>query len=792
MNTDTSSTLMHQPAREIAPGKYFTQQNGGNQKWQELDHPQLIERLETDPPAFRTVLAITSEDDEGKPETLQGSFYTDFDGDLEETCEKFREFLSKLAALGVSLDQIRMYASGGRGFHVEIPQACFMPEPAPAEQLHRIYKEMAMSLFVDTLDLRVYSCKRMWRTPNVQRENGLCKVPLTPSEALEITPETYAGLCSQPRPHPELAPAQLVPELALLFSQARAKVIQSQGARKRATAAARNFKRIEALSLPTLDELLAGKVRFRDSAGWNQISVQVALLALSLGWSEAEMLQRTAGLVAGYTGDSSRYASAQKRTQELATQYRYLDDNPAYAPSIPALVALLDGPADDLRAAQTLLELPALDDVPEAEAQTEDTGEVQPDLFPLPYPGVMYETVVSALQAATKQQPELTTLAVLVGMASAIPGTYHLPDGLRLNLYGFGVAETGAGKDLPLRAASALAFEAGAASCGLPASGEGLEDALPDGGGMLVSVDEVAHLLAAVNGSKAPPHLVSLAGNLLRLFSASQGNYRTRAKARAKGNEARTLENPCLSLIGFSTPAALGKALSSANVADGLLGRFLMARGRTNVVPQWAIDAFAIPTEATSMARRIQAAGTIRQTIRYEPDAEARLRLLLVELSAKGDDAEQPHAKALFARSFEKLKRVAGVLAVWDCPEEPAISLAHVCWAERLVETSDAALLEFIGEELHDGATQADAARVLRVIRDLLARDPAALSKADARFAERRGVSRNAALRRSKLDARTFAQAVEHLEALGDVVEVAEAVEGGKGANAIVRGLLLT
>lgn len=392
MTNVTSSTLTHQPAREIAPGKYFIQQTGGNQKWQELDHPQLIERLETDPPAFRTVLGTVlgtaTEDDDGKPSTLRGPLYADFDGELDETCEKFREYLSKLAALGLDLAAVRLYATGGRGFHVEIPQACFMPAAAPVEQLHRVYREMAMRLYVDTLDLRVYSCKRMWRVPGVQRENGLYKVPLTLDEALEITPETYAELCSQPRPHPELVAPQLAPQLALMFAQARSKVIQSQGARKRATTAARNFKRIEALSLPTLDELLAGKVRFRNSAGWNQIAVQVALLALSLGWNEAEMLQRTTGLVAGYTGDSSRYASPQKRTQELVTQYRYLDGNPSYVPSIPALLALLEGPADDLRAAQALLELPALDDVPEVEAgaQTGDTEEVQPDLFPLPYP----------------------------------------------------------------------------------------------------------------------------------------------------------------------------------------------------------------------------------------------------------------------------------------------------------------------------------------------------------------------------------------------------------------------
>ncbi len=44
--------------------------------------------------------------------------------------------------------------------------------------------------------------QRMWRTPNVVRENGNYKVPLTADEALNMTAANYLQLCAAPRSAP--------------------------------------------------------------------------------------------------------------------------------------------------------------------------------------------------------------------------------------------------------------------------------------------------------------------------------------------------------------------------------------------------------------------------------------------------------------------------------------------------------------------------------------------------------------------------------------------------------------
>jgi len=124
------------------------------------------------------------------------------------------------------------------------------------------------------------------------------------------------------------------------------------------------------------------------------------------------------------------------------------------------------------------------------------------NLFPEPFRGIMNNTVASIMVSAHKPQLELSTLSVLIGMASAIGGDYSLSDGTRLNLYGLGIAETGEGKDLVGRAADIIARESGAALLGKPASGQGLEDALVDIKGMLIRVDEVGHMLQSMNHAK--------------------------------------------------------------------------------------------------------------------------------------------------------------------------------------------------------------------------------------------------------------------------------------------------
>jgi hypothetical protein len=403
-----------------------------------------------------------------------------------------------------------------------------------------------------------------------------------------------------------------------------------------------------------------------------------------------------------------------------------------------------------------------------------------PIALPAPFPGPMADAVVAALVAAPKPQPELATLAALIGMAACCPGHYHLPSGGRLNLYGVGVASTGCGKELPRTVAVEVAKAGGGRMIGKPASGQGLEDSIESLTGMLCALDEVAHLMEAINGSNKPAYLVELAGNLLQLFSASSSSYTTRVRAQAKNVIAsKVIEHPCLNLIGFATPEKLGQAVSTNNIEDGLLGRLLFAFGRAGVAPRRVSKKLAMPESVINMGEAFrQAAGAVLFEIdtgvgieiRVDDDANARLDQLLVEFDAEASRASTSFARSLLVRSFEKCERVAGVLAVWGNPTAPVMTLRHVAWAAQLIAASDSAALHFCGEYMHGGQIQADAALVLKTLKRVLKGEIKAQRANELAHTKAGMAPHSMVLRASKLDGRRFDDAVAHLIDLGEVI----------------------
>ncbi|MGB4672471.1 MAG: hypothetical protein WBH99_00810 [Azovibrio sp.] len=325
-------------------GNYFKQT--GPTHWLEVEAGALTGQLQSsEPPECRTVLGIVGAYDDTTPTHYSGPAYFDLDSpDIAEVCEQFRGLLGKLQALSVDLEACRLFASGSKGFHIEIPQALFMAR-VPAEgvvNLPAIYKEVAHGLFVDTLDLRVYSCRkgRMWRVPNRRRENGNFKVPLTVPEALGVTAETYAALVSAPRPFPPLAAPELCSGLALMYCTAKDKVTASAAKRakrnpsKTAELLQVRCKAVGAALPPSLLALGAGLIKPRESAGFNQICIQLCTAAHALGLAEDALLTLCAGLIQNHAGDGARYGTAAKRQAALREMFRYTDGNPCYEFSV--------------------------------------------------------------------------------------------------------------------------------------------------------------------------------------------------------------------------------------------------------------------------------------------------------------------------------------------------------------------------------------------------------------------------------------------------------------------------
>jgi hypothetical protein len=207
---------------------YYHYQYTSESKWIECLGSELIELMSGDNrPSFHTVLGRNEPMDRTKRDKVQkyqGPLYFDIDceGDIPKAIQSTVTLIKRLINLDVSVNSIKLFASGSKGFHVEVPQEAFIENIEPIEGLPQIYRIMASNLAVAGMDSTVYSSRsgRQWRCENVQRSNGKFKVSLTFDELLTLDENKYIELVSKPRPSIEVTPSKLADGLALRFLDA--------------------------------------------------------------------------------------------------------------------------------------------------------------------------------------------------------------------------------------------------------------------------------------------------------------------------------------------------------------------------------------------------------------------------------------------------------------------------------------------------------------------------------------------------------------------------------------------
>jgi len=418
---------------------------------------------------------------------------------------------------------------------------------------------------------------------------------------------------------------------------------------------------------------------------------------------------------------------------------------------------------EDLTAKGVLLPEPGPTTAPHSAPVTLPDGGV------VPFPGIMHDLVQATVASAPREQPVLAVGAALVGMASACPGFYRLADGTRLNLYLLGVSPSATGKDMPRTVAEQLAHLVNARVIGGSMTGQGLEDSLPEQEvpteALLLAVDEVGHWLSNQTETNAKSEYKALAANLLKLFSASANAFVGRTLA---NKPTKLFKNPTVSVLGFSTPGALAQNVSFKNVADGLLGRMLVLKGQTTVRSKRVRNAFEMPKTVRERAAdintmRVCDPQTLAQgiVVRTDTAGEAALDTVHGFFEDMQDDNEM--SSTLCRRSFEKVQRVAGVLAVWDCPSAPVITPEHVYWARDFVRLSNATITDFAGQEMMSNDPLEHVVKVQMVCQKILSGEIKATRMADIKLVQRGVVPRTLALARSRLPVKEFNQAVKHL-----------------------------
>jgi hypothetical protein len=320
--------------------------------WRALDVETLQKRIPTaERIAFTTILSVNEKP--GKKESVsdealyQGPLYIDIDNDKAPTKEKnieasiktARKVVNKLLKNGVEPNQILIWASGKKGFHIMIPMHVFTKD-VPLRKLPLAYKYMLGQMkLLDMIDATVYSHGRgrMWRVENKKREdNGAYKVGVTIKELMEMTPEIYEKLCSTPREPIWTAPnAKKNPYLATMFSMAYAKAQEAV----KPIQVYIDPEIVEGLqgTFPPCAEALSKGENIDPDKGYNEISTQFGKAVATFKPDDAEeVIQDFANTI---EGDS--YNTPEKRFEHTMKAYRISARSKDYAWSCRSMLSVL-------------------------------------------------------------------------------------------------------------------------------------------------------------------------------------------------------------------------------------------------------------------------------------------------------------------------------------------------------------------------------------------------------------------------------------------------------------------
>ena len=351
--------------------------------------------------------------------------------------------------------------------------------------------------------------------------------------------------------------------------------------------------------------------------------------------------------------------------------------------------------------------------------------------------GALGQFVEFVCASAPSPQPWLALGAGLAMFGAAAGRRYASPTNLRTNIYSIGVADSGGGKDYPLRASTRLMIAAGLANhvgSSKIASGSGLVTAITRNPSIYFPLDEVGFLISsAADRKRAPKHLTEIIDNLTEFYSLADSTFLGTAYANDKEKPREVIEQPCLCLFGVTTPAVFWGSLSSNNVMDGSLARMLIFESdnhypdpqhdlASSTPPQYLIDAVEAISKGAEGASPFpmgNAAAIVPKphTVPYADDrAAARARAMREEQIDMLRRHQGTQVTGIIARLAENAAKIALVKAITDNPERPAITTRDLDWGMAIANKSVSALMDAVRERVADNEQEAKLKRLQRLI----------------------------------------------------------------------------
>jgi len=473
---------------------------------------------------------------------------------------------------GVEQDCWRVYLSGKKGVHLELPA-----EIVGAKAGHKLltlgYKRLAKDIEGElqiNLDTSMYNrgTGKPYRQPNIMRETGTCKRQIEYSDLYEVTDEeTYRAACSEPGSVWQPKEISRNNSLAKKFKYYLEEAEQQQ-------AVIRNTPKLTpdeidrlALSIPPCMKIMSRLTSYVKRNTFNDIAMQLTAYAVTAKMPEKDFLGGCKVFIENYPSTSlntieKRYENCRARFRTMAANGNLHSCGGVLALGIPgfdctACESKGNGP-------QLTIEVMQKEDM----MQRSLTLNIPEDVL---NPGGLISIGVKALSApGLIDIPQYNLPVILTNIANAIAGKIVFRDNWP-NLYNIKVGPTSSGKT-----SSDQAVIKAIDAVGIPdfygvtdfASGPALLRSISETPVTMIVIDESTSLFKRY--VHADPNSDGKRDALLEIYSKSGGKIK---RAYSDSRNTIDIEYPCLSLTGNATPVIFD-AIQQEDFDTGTMQRF--------------------------------------------------------------------------------------------------------------------------------------------------------------------------------------------------------------------------
>ena len=362
----------------------------------------------------------------------------------------------------------------------------------------------------------------------------------------------------------------------------------------------------------------------------------------------------------------------------------------------------------------------------------DDSDEVPERLMHVP--GLVGEIMDWILASAQRPSRPLALGAALVLVGTAMGRYMAGPTKSSTVLYVLGLAPTGAGKDHPLQSIKRILIDSGMEKLlGADefASGPAVVSMVKRAPLAVCPMDEFGAFLKRVNNRKSDSWASQISKHLRQLWTIKYGVWGTQEQAQSSGVN---ISAPHISVFGVSVHEETFSALEGGDVLNGFLNRFLFLPVNHRPAPaDPTVSEFHVPTEITSKLRRIfgggneMTQGLVTQSMtdakdpRSIPWADTNAKALYDafkgEIERRGDTDKT--LAPFLARTVEMSIRLATIRAQGVNTLKPSVSVADMEWGRDLALWSAVAMARACGLYIAETQAQADANRILRIIKEM-------------------------------------------------------------------------